>query len=71
VGDLAGPVGAGLQQVVELLRVVEEFQRALADGGEGLDDDLAEVLLEVAVALALVLRFYPGDGEAGEPGVDV
>src|SRR3712207_4675502 len=51
-GDLAGPLGARLQQLVELIRVVQKFERPFSDGGQGLDHHLAEVLLQVAVALA-------------------
>src|ERR687893_1835639 len=70
-GHLARLLGAGLEEFVELLRVVEEVQRPLPDGVQRLDDHLAEVLLEIAVALAAVAFLELRNGEVREPRVDV
>src|SRR5689334_5873508 len=50
----AGLLGAGIEDRVELGGVVEQLQRAVAERRDDLHDDVGEVRLQVAVALAVV-----------------
>src|SRR6478672_7502594 len=70
LGDRAGALGAVLEDAVELGRVVHELERAGPERGDRLDDDLGDVLLEVAVALAGVLLLEDRDRGARERRVD-
>ena len=63
-GHVAGPVGAVGEDPVELGRVVEQGQGAVAERRGGLDDHVGDVLLEVAVAAARVVVLELGDRPA-------
>src|SRR5919202_5349574 len=71
LGYLARPLGPGVEDLVQLPRVVQQRVRLLPDGGEALDEDLGEVLFEVAVPLALVRGLDLRDRTPGHGGVDV
>ena len=55
LGDRAGLLGALLEHGGQVRLVVEQLEGALAERGDEVDDDLGEVLLQVAVAAAGVL----------------
>src|SRR5664279_3651141 len=71
LGDGLGAVRAGLEHVEGVGLVRLEFLDARLDRRQRPDHDLAEVGLEVGVALALVAALDVGDGLAGERTVDV
>src|SRR3569833_393416 len=69
-GDLARAGGAAGQHAGELLFVGEELLGALADGGEGVQDSLGEVLLQRAVALTGIAGLQLRNGRVTQRGVD-
>src|SRR6476469_10519277 len=64
LGDGPGPVRAVGEDAVELGAVGHQLERAGAERRDGLDDDLCDVLLEVAVALACVVLLEEGHRSA-------
>src|SRR5215207_98319 len=74
LGPRRGLLRTDGEQPVELGRVFEELERAIANRRDPFDDDLCELLLEVAVAAAGVLRLEVADGrvdaeEVGDAGL--
>src|SRR5690606_20899284 len=70
LGDPGRAFRAVGEEPVEMRLVVQQLERALPDRRERVDDDLGEVLLELAVAAALVAALQVGDGGALKRGVD-
>src|SRR6478735_11325336 len=70
LGDRAGLLRTATEYVGQVGLVVEELERALAEGSDEVDHDLRELLLEVAVAASCVLRLEIGDRAGGERRVD-
>src|SRR5450759_4799889 len=78
-GHISGPLGPFSQYAVELARVSQQSKGAVAKWRGGVDDDLGDVLLEVAIASALVVGLQcldraPGQcaedaQEVGDPGL--
>src|ERR1700722_10135610 len=64
-GDLVGAGGAGGEDAVQADRVGQDLLGLLPDRGEGGHDQLGQVLLESAVAGALILGLQRGDRLAG------
>src|ERR1022692_1075373 len=60
-GNIPGPLGALGEYPVKLCRVSQQPKGAIAKRGGSGDDDLGDVLLEIAVTLAVVVGLEPLD----------
>src|ERR1700754_3334233 len=65
-GDLPRPGGAGGEHPIELSRIVQVHPYPFSQRLNEVGDDVGEVLLQVAVAFARVLRLQLGDLPVGE-----
>ena len=61
LGDLGGLLATLLQDAAEVGLVVEQLEGAVAERGHELDDEVGQVLLQVAVPAAGVLLLEVGD----------